>query len=77
MRTPWITLMTLLIACAAQSIHPDETKEELSTRDLGPFNTIDEVEEALCPLIMKMPGAQNGPAGTEYCGFIYHAPDGW
>jgi hypothetical protein len=77
MRISCITLMSLVTACATQSVHGDESKETPSPRGLGPFNSLDEVEEALCPAIMKMPGAQSGQAGTEYCGFIYDTPHGW
>ena len=44
---------------------------------VGPFKTADEAEEALCPIIMKMPGAQDGERGIEYCGLVYHTPTGW
>ncbi|WP_224371325.1 hypothetical protein [Hyalangium versicolor] len=70
-------LVALMIACATQPVPADDARDLRSQQELGPFRSVDDVEEALCPIIMEMPGAQSGPAGIEYCGFIYHAPQGW
>jgi hypothetical protein len=58
MRASCITLMALMTACAAQPVPHGESKEMPSPQGLGPFDSLDEVEEALCPGIMKSPGAQ-------------------
>jgi hypothetical protein len=76
-RIHYIMLTSWMTACAAQPVHSDEEASRHQMNRVGPVSSIDELEEALCPLIMKMPGAQNGSTGIEYCGFIYHTPNGW
>lgn len=76
------TLTSLVTACATQPVYTHEEVDgslhvQAPMKGVGPYNSIEEVEEALCPIIMKMPGAQSGSAGIEYCGFIYHTPKGW
>lgn len=77
-----ILLLLFMTACAAQpaSTHQDKAGRlhvKGPMKSVGPFTSIDEVEEALCPIIMKMPGAKNGDEGIEYCGLIYRSPSGW
>ncbi len=39
--------------------------------EIAPSKDIDEVIDQLCPAVMKLPGAQGGDHGQEYCGVIY------
>ncbi len=77
------TIAALFItACTAQPVYTHLDAERRlhvqgPMKGVGPYASIDEVEEALCPIIMKMPGARNGNEGIEYCGLIYHTPRGW
>jgi hypothetical protein len=43
---------------------------------ITPSKDADEVIDQLCPEIMKLPGAQFGDYGQEYCGLVYSLGDG-
>jgi hypothetical protein len=75
-----------VLGCASSPRTADETTT-YGFRDgqvwvLGPWDAItpardaDEVIDQLCPAIMKLPGAQHGDHGQEYCGLIYSLGDG-
>jgi len=43
---------------------------------IKPSSDVDEVIDQLCPVIMRLPLANEGDAGREYCGVIYSLGDG-
>jgi hypothetical protein len=45
-------------------------------KGIYPSKDVDEVIDQLCPAVMKLPNAQRGAYGQEYCGAIYSLGDG-
>lgn len=83
MRHPMGVVLTCvwLMGCATSQLRPGETEDYGYKGDLvwvrGPWNQIepsqdvDAVIDRLCPAIMRLPNADKGQYGQEYCGALY------